>query len=91
LIFHNVVLAAHLRDAGPARHPSRDNISAATAHKIDSEIRRLVEASYGRAQDILTARRDELEVLANGLFEFETLSGGEIKDLLAGVRPARAK
>jgi len=67
----------------------QQNISESTAQKIDSEIRRLVEAGYKEANEILTARRDELELLARGLLEFETLSGDEIKDLLNGKRPRR--
>ena len=38
---------------------------------------------------MLEEKRAELEVLAKGLLEFETLSGDEIKDLLAGKRPVR--
>src|ERR1700704_2362310 len=67
----------------------QQNISESTAQKIDSEIRRLVEAGYKEANDILAAARDELELLAKGLLQFETLSGDEIKDLLAGKRPTR--
>jgi len=67
----------------------QQNISESTAQKIDSEIRRLVEAGYHEADIILKAKRAELEVLAKGLLEFETLSGDEIKDLLKGKRPRR--
>jgi cell division protease FtsH len=67
----------------------QQNISESTAQKIDSEIRRLVETGYNEANEILTARRDELEALAKGLLEYETLSGDEIKDLLNGRRPRR--
>jgi cell division protease FtsH len=67
----------------------QQNVSESTAQKIDSEIRRLVEAGYQEANDILTAKRDELDLLAKGLLEFETLSGDEIKDLLNGKRPRR--
>ncbi|HEY1981413.1 MAG TPA: cell division protein FtsH, partial [Xanthobacteraceae bacterium] len=38
---------------------------------------------------ILTEKRADLETLAKGLLEFETLTGDEIKDLIAGKRPAR--
>jgi len=34
-------------------------------------------------------KRSDLEVLAKGLLEFETLTGDEITDLLAGKRPVR--
>jgi cell division protease FtsH len=67
----------------------QQNISESTAQKIDSEIRRLVEEGYKQAKEILIAKRDELEVLAKALLEFETLSGDEIKDLLNGKRPRR--
>jgi cell division protease FtsH len=65
------------------------NVSEATAQKIDSEIRRLVEAGYSEATQILTDRKDDLEALAQGLLEYETLSGDEIHDLLKGKPPVR--
>jgi cell division protease FtsH len=67
----------------------QQNISEATVQKIDGEIRRLVEAGYQEAQHILTDKRGDLETLARGLLEFETLTGDEIKDLLMGKRPTR--
>jgi cell division protease FtsH len=67
----------------------QQNISEETSRKIDGEIRRLVEAGYSEAQQILTDKRADLETLAKGLLEFETLSGDEIKDLLVGKRPSR--
>ncbi len=62
----------------------QQNISDSTAQKIDSEVRRLVEAGHIEADAILKAKRDELELLAKGLLEFETLSGDEITNLLKG-------
>jgi cell division protease FtsH len=67
----------------------QQNISEATVQKIDAEIRRYVEQGYQEAQQILTEKRADLEKLAKGLLEFETLSGDEIKDLLMGKRPNR--
>ena len=67
----------------------QQSISEATAQKIDAEIRRLVEAGYQEAQQILTDKRADLETLAKGLLEFETLTGDEIKDLLLGKKPNR--
>jgi cell division protease FtsH len=60
------------------------NASEATVQKIDSEIRRLVEEGYRQATKILTEKRADLEVLAKGLLEYETLTGDEIKELLHG-------
>jgi cell division protease FtsH len=67
----------------------QQNISEATAQTIDSEVRRLVEAGFAEATQILTTKRADLEVLAKGLIEFETLTGDEIKDLIQGIRPVR--
>ena len=67
----------------------QQNVSEETARKIDHEVRRLVDEGYEEAKRILTEQRDELEVLAQGLLEFETLTGEEIKDLLKGKRPVR--
>jgi cell division protease FtsH len=57
--------------------------------KIDKEIRRFVEEGYNEATRILTEKRADLETLAKGLLEFETLSGDEITDLLNGKKPNR--
>jgi cell division protease FtsH len=67
----------------------QQNVSESTAQKIDAEVRRLVEAGYHEAEIILTEKRADLETLAKGLLEFETLTGDEIKDLLAGKKPSR--
>ena len=59
-------------------------VSAATAKIIDEEIRSIVDVSYKRATEILKDNIDDLHVLGKGLLEYETLSGDEINDLLAG-------
>jgi cell division protease FtsH len=65
------------------------NISEETAKTIDEEVRRLVHEAHENATRILTERRADLETLAKGLMEFETLTGDEIVGLLQGVRPVR--
>ena len=65
------------------------NISEATAQKIDAEVRRLIDEAYVAAKRVLTDRRGDLEALAKGLLEYETLSGEEITGLLAGRPPRR--
>src|SRR6187399_1116459 len=59
------------------------NMSNETAQAIDKEIRRIVEQGYDRAKHLLEENRGELETLAQALLEFETLSGDEIKKVLA--------
>ncbi|HEV7635131.1 MAG TPA: ATP-dependent zinc metalloprotease FtsH [Bradyrhizobium sp.] len=65
------------------------NASEATVQKIDTEIRRFVEEGYNQATKILTEKRADLEALAKGLLEYETLTGDEIQDLLKGKKPNR--
>jgi cell division protease FtsH len=65
------------------------NVSEQTAQKIDSEIRRLVDTGLSDARQILTAHAADLERLAQGLLEYETLSGDEIRNLIAGKPPVR--
>ncbi len=65
------------------------NISEATAQKIDSEIRRLVDEAYAEATRILTEHKDAFVAIAEGLLEYETLTGDEIKQLMNGEKPSR--
>jgi cell division protease FtsH len=67
----------------------QQNLSEATAQKIDSEVRRLVEDGLNDARRILTEKEHDLEALARGLLEYETLSGDEIRNLLDGQPPIR--
>ncbi len=60
------------------------NMSDATASLVDSEVRRIVEEGYTRAEKCLNEHLDDLHKLAEALLEYELLSGDEIKDLLAG-------
>ncbi len=60
------------------------NISDETARKVDDEIRKLVDEGNTKAREILVAQRDNLERIAQGLLEYETLNGDEIKALLRG-------
>ncbi|MDB5471835.1 MAG: cell division protein FtsH [Caulobacter sp.] len=65
------------------------NVSEETARKIDAEVKRLVDEGYNEAKRLLTEKAGDLEILAQGLLEYETLSGEEINNLLLGVKPVR--
>ena len=63
---------------------NQKHLSDDLAQKIDDEIKAIVEEGYNTAKKILTKNEKELHLLAKTLIEYETLSGQEIKDLLAG-------
>ncbi len=77
-------------EVGPVYYGSenpyrKDNLESEEATRlVDIEIKKLVEYGLCEAKRILTEKRDDLEVLAQGLLKYETLSGQEIKDLIAG-------
>ena len=60
------------------------NVSDATAKLIDEEVRRLIEDAEAEARRILVDKSDELEWVAQGLLEFESLSGLEVNALVRG-------
>ncbi|WP_374942041.1 ATP-dependent zinc metalloprotease FtsH [Sphingomonas sp.] len=59
-------------------------MSNATAQLIDDEIKGIVQGGLDRAKQLLTDHVDQLHLLAGALLEYETLSGDEIKALIAG-------
>jgi len=59
-------------------------ISNETATLIDEETRRLVDEGYNQARKILTENRDILDKLGNALLEYETLTGEDIDNIVAG-------
>ncbi len=65
------------------------HVSDATALVIDEEIRAFVDIAEEKARKILTDHRDELEIIAQALLEYETLSGKEVSALLRGEKLQR--
>jgi cell division protease FtsH len=59
-------------------------MSNSTAQLIDDEIKAIVEGGLTKAKQVLTEHIDQLHLLAGALLEYETLSGDEIKRLIAG-------
>ena len=60
------------------------NMADSTASIIDSEVRRIVDEAYDAATKILKKHNVDLERLAQGLLEYETLDGEEIKIIVEG-------
>jgi cell division protease FtsH len=60
----------------------QQNMSEETAKKVDSEVKKIVEAGYDRATKVLTEKIDDLHKIAKALLVYETLTGDEIRDLM---------
>lgn len=66
------------------------NVSEETARLIDAEVKAIVMAGYDRAKQVLTDNVDQLHRVAAALLELETLTGDEIKRVLAGEQIVRS-
>lgn len=57
------------------------NYSDKIAYEIDTEIQRIIKECYEKARQILTKKRDKLEVIAQALLKVETLDAKQIRHL----------
>ena len=76
-------------EVGLVTHDYEDDgrsMSSETRLLIEKEVKQFLERAYNNAKTILTTHNKELHALANALLEHETLSGTQIKALLAQVR-----
>jgi len=63
------------------------SVSANTKEMIEDEVKSFIQEGYDRAYKILTDQNEEWERLAQGLLEYETLTGDEIKRVMKGEPP----
>ena len=63
------------------------SVSANTKELIEVEVKRFIQEAYDRAHKILSKKKTEWERLAQGLLEYETLTGDEIKRVIKGEPP----
>ena len=63
------------------------SVSANTKELIEVEVKRFIQEAYDRAYKILSKKKTEWERLAQGLLEYETLTGDEIKRVIKGEPP----
>lgn len=63
------------------------NVSELTMHKVDEEIRRIIDEQYKVARRIIEDNRAKVEQLAHALLEWETLEFDQIKSIIAGEEP----
>lgn len=72
-----VFLGRDLADRSP-------NYGEKIADSIDEEVRRLIDVAYKKAQGILAAKKEKLEIIAKILMEKETIEGDELETLFNG-------
>jgi cell division protease FtsH len=63
---------------------THQDYSDQVAYEIDQEVRRLVDEAYKRAGNILTQKKERLNIIAKALIEHETLEKEELLALLEG-------
>ncbi|MGC3936316.1 ATP-dependent zinc metalloprotease FtsH [Roseobacter sp. EG26] len=63
------------------------SVSANTKELIEEEVQKFIQDGYDWALKIITENETEFERLAQGLLEYETLTGDEIKRVMNGEPP----
>jgi cell division protease FtsH len=63
-------------------------VSDDTAHTIDEEVRKIIDANYVRADNILKENVDKLHMMAKALMKYETIDNVQVKAIMDGNEPA---
>ncbi|MEX0369310.1 MAG: ATP-dependent zinc metalloprotease FtsH, partial [Tateyamaria sp.] len=63
------------------------SVSANTKELVEQEVQRFIQDGYELARKIIVENEDEFERLAQGLLEYETLTGEEIERVMRGDPP----
>jgi cell division protease FtsH len=66
-------------------------VSDDTAHAIDEEVRKIIDANYERARRILEENIEKLHMMANALIKYETIEETQIRDIMEGREPQPPK
>lgn len=61
---------------------SQKNFSVETATKIDAELRKIIDSSHALAKKIILENKDDVELIAKTLLEYEQITAEEIDYLL---------
>ncbi len=64
-------------------------VAEETKNLIDAEVRRFIDDAEKTARRVLTDHKDQLEMIARALLEYETLSGEEVMTLIKGGNISR--
>jgi len=63
------------------------HMSERTMQMVDAEIRKIIDAQYKVAWDILDQNRDKVHTMAKALLEWETIDADQINDIMDGNEP----
>ena len=64
------------------------SVSANTKELVEQEVQRFIQDGYELARKIIEENQEEFERLAQGLLEYETLTGEEIERVMRGDPPS---
>jgi cell division protease FtsH len=67
--------------------PASKAMSDETAKQIDTEVRRIIDECYCKAQDILEEHVDKLHLMSDALMHYETIDADQIDDIMSGRTP----
>jgi len=56
--------------------------SESTAQDIDAEVKRICDGAFQTAKKLIEDNRGKLEIIANGLLEYETLDGEQVAEIV---------
>lgn len=88
IVRHMVMHSGLSDEIGPVLvGDDEENISEDLAKKIDQEIKKIIDVAH----KIISSHIDQLHAIAKGLLRYETLSGSEIRDLVAGKEVQRVE
>ena len=62
-------------------------VSDDTAHIIDEEVRKIIDANYQRADKILKENIEKLHAMAKALMKYETIDATQVKAIMDGNEP----
>jgi cell division protease FtsH len=63
------------------------SVSDDTAHRIDIEVRQLIDRAYTKAKEILIENMEKLHSMATALLQYETIDAQQIEAIMAGKEP----
>lgn len=63
------------------------SISESTQQKVDEEVRRILEAQYQIARDLIEANKPIVEAMTDALMKWETINRDQVVDIVAGREP----